>query len=315
MRPTRLALVAVITAAMVIGLVPVASAVPKRDRATLMEYAEDTWRSFEAMVDPAPGWSADNVDGDLRPQPQRATRRRPTSAATSGAPSSPATRASSARARPTQRMAQTLDTVAQLERHEPSGMFYNWYDPTTGDEAHHLAGGRQHRLPVPVQCGQRLAGDRADGGRAAPSPGCAAGRRALRADGLRLLLRPDADGRRPAAAHPRRVLGRAARPDCSPSSTTTATAARTSATPATTTARSTPSRASPPTSASPPARSRPSTTSRRGAPSRRPATARWPRASRSASGSTYLGVPVFEGAYPTAASTSCRPGAGACSRR
>ena len=28
-------------------------------------------------------------------------------------------------------MSQTLDSVAQLERHEASGMFYNWYDPTT----------------------------------------------------------------------------------------------------------------------------------------------------------------------------------------
>ena len=28
-------------------------------------------------------------------------------------------------------MAQTIDTVAKLERHEPSGQFYNWYDPKT----------------------------------------------------------------------------------------------------------------------------------------------------------------------------------------
>ena len=67
MRPTRLALVAVITAVMVIGLVPAASAVPKRDRATLMEYAEDTWRSFEAMVEPSTGLVADNIEGDLEP--------------------------------------------------------------------------------------------------------------------------------------------------------------------------------------------------------------------------------------------------------
>ena len=31
--------------------------------------------------------------------------------------------------------AQTIDTVAGLEKHEPSGMFYNWYDPATRREA------------------------------------------------------------------------------------------------------------------------------------------------------------------------------------
>ena len=32
------------------------------------------------------------------------------------------------------RLAQTIDTVAGLEKHEPSGMFYNWYDPASGDK-------------------------------------------------------------------------------------------------------------------------------------------------------------------------------------
>jgi hypothetical protein len=31
-----------------------------------------------------------------------------------------------------QRIAATLASVARLERHQPSGMFYNWYDPATG---------------------------------------------------------------------------------------------------------------------------------------------------------------------------------------
>jgi Putative glucoamylase len=30
------------------------------------------------------------------------------------------------------RIAATLASVARLERHQPSGMFYNWYDPSTG---------------------------------------------------------------------------------------------------------------------------------------------------------------------------------------
>ena len=131
MRPTRLALVAVITAAMVIGLVPVASAVPKRDRATLMEYAEDTWRSFEAMVEPSTGLVADNIKGDLKP----ATRSAFTSPTNIGGYLWSTVVARDLhiinRREAYQRMSQTLDSVAQLERHEASGMFYNWYDPTT----------------------------------------------------------------------------------------------------------------------------------------------------------------------------------------
>jgi hypothetical protein len=30
------------------------------------------------------------------------------------------------------RIAAALASVARLERHQPSGMFYNWYDPSTG---------------------------------------------------------------------------------------------------------------------------------------------------------------------------------------
>lgn len=30
------------------------------------------------------------------------------------------------------RFAAALASVARLERHQPSGMFYNWYDPFTG---------------------------------------------------------------------------------------------------------------------------------------------------------------------------------------
>src|ERR687896_30378 len=31
------------------------------------------------------------------------------------------------------RMRRTLRSVAGLDRHAPSGQFYNWYDPATGD--------------------------------------------------------------------------------------------------------------------------------------------------------------------------------------
>ena len=97
----------------------------------LKKYAQDTWKSFEAMVEPTTGLPSDNVGGDLAP----ASRSAYTSNTNIGAYlwSTVAARdiglISKREAR--QRMAQTIDTVAELERHEPSGQFYNWYDPKT----------------------------------------------------------------------------------------------------------------------------------------------------------------------------------------
>ena len=63
----------------------------------------------------------------------------------------------------TERMGQTLATLATLERHEDARMFYNWYDPVTGEKLD-LARGRLDRVPVPLQRRQRVAGRRpADG--------------------------------------------------------------------------------------------------------------------------------------------------------
>ena len=71
-------------------------ATPGRGRATddasCETYLADTWRSMDAMTDPATGLPADNIGGDLAAgTPQRRTPRRPTSAPTCGAPSPPAT--------------------------------------------------------------------------------------------------------------------------------------------------------------------------------------------------------------------------------
>lgn len=101
-------------------------------RAQLRTYAADTWRSFEAMADPGTGLPSDNVGGDL----DGASRSGFTSPTNIGAYlwSTVAARdigligADEAR----DRMAQTLDAAGDLERHEPSGQFYNWYDPATG---------------------------------------------------------------------------------------------------------------------------------------------------------------------------------------
>ena len=117
---------------------PTAAAPPDEDKqgpkGLLTEYAADTWRSFDAMVHDENGLPDDNIGGSLAPD----TRGGYTSPTNIGAYlwSTVAARdigligADEAR----ERMAQTLDTVAQMEQHEPSGMYYNWYDPATGEK-------------------------------------------------------------------------------------------------------------------------------------------------------------------------------------
>jgi hypothetical protein len=95
---------------------------------TLRGYAADTWRSFDLMLYPETGLVADNVSADG----VRARYTSPTNVGTYlwstiaardlGLISSTQTAA---------RTGQTLATVAMLERHQPSGQFYNWYDPQT----------------------------------------------------------------------------------------------------------------------------------------------------------------------------------------
>ena len=102
----------------------------RRSDAVLAGYAADTWASLDAMTDPATGLPADNIEGDL--------------SAPSGF-TSPTNIGgylwSTIAARDlgiigekdaSTRLATTLSTLAALERHDPSGMFYNWYSPTDG---------------------------------------------------------------------------------------------------------------------------------------------------------------------------------------
>ena len=104
------------------------------DRAELTRYARDTWRSFVAMTDEGTGLPADNVAGDL----SAASRSGYTSPTNIGAYLWSTVTARDldfiSRSEARQRMRQTLTTVASLERHEYSGMFYNWYDPKTGEK-------------------------------------------------------------------------------------------------------------------------------------------------------------------------------------
>jgi hypothetical protein len=86
-------------------------------------------RSFELLLDPGTGLLSDNVSA-------AGERSRYTSPTNVGAylwstlAARDADIVSPGEAR--QRIAATLASVARLERHGPSGMFYNWYDPASG---------------------------------------------------------------------------------------------------------------------------------------------------------------------------------------
>ncbi|HEY3436871.1 MAG TPA: glucoamylase family protein [Actinotalea sp.] len=109
-----------------------ASGTTRDDRATLMEYARDTWASFDAMTNPATGLPADNIEGNLDPTTSSSY----TSPTNIGAYlwSTVVARDLSIITRDDAlaRLRTTLTTLASLDRHDPSGQFYNWYDPATG---------------------------------------------------------------------------------------------------------------------------------------------------------------------------------------
>jgi hypothetical protein len=98
-------------------------------RQTLEEYASDTWASFVAMTDPDTGLPADSLAAD-------GTRSVQTSTTNIGAYLWSTVVAEAlgtiAHGDAVARVQQTLTTLESMERHEPSGQFYNWYDHTTG---------------------------------------------------------------------------------------------------------------------------------------------------------------------------------------
>lgn len=102
------------------------------DRASLERYARDTWHSFVKMVEPRTGLPADNIAGGLHPR-SRSGYTSPTNIgmyfwATLAARDLELIGADEA----LERMTKTLTSVEGLERHEPSGQFWNWYSPRTG---------------------------------------------------------------------------------------------------------------------------------------------------------------------------------------
>jgi hypothetical protein len=132
-RTLRLAVCAAATGAVAATLMlPSGPAVAKTKDATLQEYAADTWRSMAAMADPGTGLVSDNIGADLSP----ASRAAYTSPTNIGAYMWSAVAAHKVglitKQEEVARVRQTLATLSRLEIHEPSGMFYNWYNPQTG---------------------------------------------------------------------------------------------------------------------------------------------------------------------------------------
>jgi hypothetical protein len=103
---------------------------PHRDR-DLERYARSTWYSFVKLVVPSTGLPADSIGGALRPD-TRASYTSPTNIgmylwATLAARDLELISWPSAE----RRLRRALESLSALERHEPSGQFYNWYDPVT----------------------------------------------------------------------------------------------------------------------------------------------------------------------------------------
>jgi hypothetical protein len=96
----------------------------------LQRYARDTWESFVAMTDPNTGLPADSLHID-------GTRSVQTSTTNIGAYMWSTLVAEELHIikhdEVVERLDRTLHSLETMERHQPSGQYYNWYDHTTGE--------------------------------------------------------------------------------------------------------------------------------------------------------------------------------------
>ncbi len=99
------------------------------ERSTLLGYAEHTWASLVAMTDPDSGLPADSLEADGTPSVQ-------TSTTIIGAYLWSTVVAERlgiiGHGEAVDRLTQTLTTLDGMERHQPSGQYFNWYDHSTG---------------------------------------------------------------------------------------------------------------------------------------------------------------------------------------
>jgi Putative glucoamylase/RTX calcium-binding nonapeptide repeat (4 copies)/Protein of unknown function (DUF3131) len=101
------------------------------DQATLDRYAHATWSSFVAMTDPDSGLPTDVLHADGSREPQ-------TSTTNIGAYMWSAVAAERlgiiGHDQLVARLGRTLTTLERMERHEPDGQYYNWYDYQTAEK-------------------------------------------------------------------------------------------------------------------------------------------------------------------------------------
>src|SRR5918999_1494160 len=122
-----------VAAAVAAGLAvqPAAGGAGRDDTRALERYAKGTWASFAAMTDAASGLPADILEAD-------GTRSVQTSTTNIGAYMWSAVTAERLgiirRFELVSRLRRTIGTLEGMERHEPSGQFYNWYDHRTGEK-------------------------------------------------------------------------------------------------------------------------------------------------------------------------------------
>jgi hypothetical protein len=111
------------------GVFALALAAPASGAGPLERYAADTWRSFDAMTDPESGLPADSLDAG-------GTRSVQTSTTNIGAymwSTLVARELGIVGGREAvDRLTRTIATLESMERHGPSGQFFNWYDHRTG---------------------------------------------------------------------------------------------------------------------------------------------------------------------------------------
>jgi hypothetical protein len=132
-RPRRLLTVA-------IGLLLVAAAFPavasaqdgglsSGQRQTLLGYARDTWASFVAMTDPRTGLPADSLEADGTASVQTST----TNIGAYMWSAVVADRLGIISHRDlVRRLDRTFRSLESMERYQPSGQYYNWYDHSNG---------------------------------------------------------------------------------------------------------------------------------------------------------------------------------------
>jgi Putative glucoamylase/Protein of unknown function (DUF3131) len=103
------------------------------DRALVGRWARDTWRSLVAMTDEKTGLPADNIAESVT-NPVRSRYTSPTNIG--GYLWSTVVARHLGIISPTEslrRITQTLTTMSKVDHHDPSGMYFNWYDESTGE--------------------------------------------------------------------------------------------------------------------------------------------------------------------------------------